>query len=477
MASLLDLSPTDTLLEPAAGDGHLIAASRILEPKINVTAYEIHPQYSENLRARFLGDGNIRILEKDTIFCPELDLKESFGPKFSKIIANPPYGGWQELDRRSDLKKRFPGFYVKETYTLFLLRCLRLLKDEGRLVFIIPATFLYLNLHSSIREFILRDFTLESIDLFDSKLFPGIAFAYADLCIVCISANRPIPSHSIRLRAIDCIEDFGNSEHRELKSRFIVQHDVLKADGCSIPLNSTQSNQGYSERVFVPMSDIANCVTGFYSGNDKRFLRRSLQNLKRAEDYAAIGDDLIERNPALLSCPLEGIEGDKSYIPILKGGGYNFLKPSLWYMDWSKSSVAHYKSDKKSRFQNSSYYFKRGVGFPMVTSSRPTAALLENSLFDQSVVGIFPKTNVSLEFILAYCNSAPFWNSLKSINPSANNSCKYVLRTPIYLPEKERQDFISLKTKELIFILQNNESGAELLQREILKIVEQYTKS
>lgn len=31
---------------------------------------------------------------------------------------------------------------VKETYTLFLLRCIQLLNDGGRLVFIIPDTFM-----------------------------------------------------------------------------------------------------------------------------------------------------------------------------------------------------------------------------------------------------------------------------------------------------------------------------------------------
>ena len=79
-----------------------------------------------------------------------------------------------------------------------------------------------------------------------------------------------------------------------------------------------------------------------------------------------------------------------------------------------------------------------------------------------------------MEFLLAYCNSRPFWKSLKAVNPSANNSAKYVLRTPIHLPSKEAQDVITTKTKELLDLLMNNQTGSELLMTEILNSIDQY---
>jgi hypothetical protein len=152
------------------------------------------------------------------------------------------------------------------------------------------------------------------------------------------------------------------------------------------------------------------------------------------------------------------------------------MKPTQWYVDWSQDAVEHYKTNKKSRFQNSSYYFKTGIGFPMVTSKRPTAALIEESLFDQSIVGIFPKSSVDLYFLLAYCNSPVFWVCLKDINPSANNSARYILKTPVILPDEDTLKYISLKTQELLVELKqgNKQVLCEILQQEIIDSIMKY---
>lgn len=475
MVSLLDLKQDDSLLEPAAGDGHLIDSVKRAGNRCSITAYELNPKQISNLRSKFGGDDSVNVVETDTILCPNLDLRETFGPRFTKILANPPYGGWQEYQRRADLKKRFHGFYVRETYTLFLLRCLRLLENGGRLVFIIPNTFLYLNMHAPLRKYILENYSVETIDIFKSSLFPGIAFGYADLCIISISANQAQAHHSFRLRFVDQLSEFDSSSHLEANSSFILQMDLLRGDSYTIPVSADQALTTGSAEHESLMSEIADCKTGFYSGNDKRFLRRASVTVNRSNGYEVVDESRIEMDLSRLDRPLDGIECEKCFIPILKGGGYHFLKPNFWYVDWSRDAVAHYKSDSKARFQNPSFYFKRGIGFPMVTSTKPTASLIDNSLFDQSIVGIFP-TDIDLEFLLAYCNSMPFWACLKTINPSANNSAKYVLRTPIIRAEPGEEAKIASRTKELLQLIADGESGRAKLEREILDSITRYVK-
>ena len=92
--------------------------------------------------------------QTDTLFDKQLDMFSSLGGHYTKVIGNPPYGAWQDYEKRDVLKKKFAGHYVKETYSLLLLRCISVLRMNGRLSFIIPDTYLFLNMHSRLRELI-----------------------------------------------------------------------------------------------------------------------------------------------------------------------------------------------------------------------------------------------------------------------------------------------------------------------------------
>lgn len=100
--------------------------------------------------------------------------------------------------------------------------------------------------------------------------------------------------------------------------------------------------------------------------------------------------------------------------------------------------MQNYRINSKARFQNKDYYFRRGIGFPMVSSGRATASVIHDSwLFDQSVVGVFPKDSALFGFLMAFLNSRICWRLLRQINPSTNNSAKYLRRLPILLPASD----------------------------------------
>ncbi|MFM8005820.1 MAG: hypothetical protein ACKO86_12945, partial [Dolichospermum sp.] len=59
---------------------------------------------------------------------------------------------------------------------------------------------------------------------------------------------------------------------------------------------------------------------------------------------------------------------------------------------------------------------------------------------------------------------------------SANNSAKYVLKTPVILPEEDTMKDISLKTQELVLELKegNKQVLCEILQQEIMDSIMKY---
>lgn len=119
-------------------------------------------------------------------------------------------------------------------------------------------------------------------------------------------------------------------------------------------------------------------------------------------------------------------------------------------MEWSKEIVDFYKKDKKARYQNSSYYFRKGIAVPMVSSSSITGAIIENRLFDQSIVGIFPKDEDLIYYLLAFFNSPTCNKLIRTINPSTNNSSNYIKKIPFFEPKPKQEKKITENIKQII---------------------------
>ena len=124
-------------------------------------------------------------------------------------------------------------------------------------------------------------------------------------------------------------------------------------------------------------------------------------------------------------------------------------------MCWDSETVSFYKADKKARFQNYEYYFKTGIGIPMVKSSRIKAFLMQNRVFDQSIVGIFPKDKTKLNYILALMNSDIINQIIHIINPTANNSANYIKLIPYIEPSSMLLDEISETVDRIVELSEN----------------------
>ncbi len=465
MINLLEPKAGLRYLEPAAGDGIFIEPlTRYAD--VAIDAFDIDPMSVESLRRKFKQVHYVNISQKDTLVETGNDLFfESVGA-YDRIIANPPYGAWQDYEKRKYLKKLYPGCYVKETYALFLYKCIELLNDEGVLVFIIPDTFLNLHMHTKLREYILENTRICEISLFPSKFFPNVNFGYSNLCIIkvkrCSNKARRMRNKIVIKTGHREVEDLSQCPSYIQRTE-ILQEDMYKNVDHALFVSGNNEITAMINKAEERIGDVADCVTGFYSGNDKAYLRALNEGVKGAKKYKKATPDLIYTGKSIL---LNGIRGSKMFIPIMKGGSFRYFKPTLWYMDWGEESVAHYKNDRKARFQNSQYYFRQGIGVPMVSSSRISAALIERRLFDQSIVGIFPHEKKHMYYLLAFFNSKLCNVFIRTINRSANNSANYIGKIPFVRPDDNSLEFINSRSKE---IFDSYERGvpAESIEQEL----------
>lgn len=159
-----------TLLDPGCGEGEFIAGvirwcenQRCGLPRI--VGIEADPVRASVATAKFMRFAGIEIRNSDFL----LPMEE----RFDYVIGNPPYVPITDLsviERRayrsaySTAKGRF------DLYLLFFEQSLRLLKPEGRLVFITPEKFLYVDTAKPLRELLLRRHVNE-LDFLDEQTF------------------------------------------------------------------------------------------------------------------------------------------------------------------------------------------------------------------------------------------------------------------------------------------------------------------
>lgn len=426
-------------LDPAAGDGIFIDGLKTRFPEIQIDVFDIDPEAIQKLKRRFEEYPNITIKKTDTVTDEGLAFYSDIGGVYDRIIANPPYGAWQDYDKRNFLKKMYKDFYVKETYGLFLYRSIQLLKNKGRLVFIIPDTYLNLHLHKKLRQYILLESKIIEIALFPSSFFPGVNFGYSNLSIItlerCLSQKECLTHIFKVVTGFKHVESLIDQQN-QCEEFYFSQKEVYEGIDSALYISPNRRVTTLINTAKYRISDVADCVTGIYSGNDKKFMRVLNGRVRNSSKYQLIEEEHILRND--LPPSLDGIHEKECFIPIVKGGAIKYCKSDLWFLDWSVDAVLHYKNNKKARFQNASFYFREGIGVPMVSSSNITASLLEGKLFDQSIVGIFPKKDKYLYYLLGFFNS-PVCNILiRTINPSANNPANYIKKIPFIYPSEEQ---------------------------------------
>src|ERR1051326_8865371 len=260
------------VFEPCAGNGIFIDALIEKNSDVTVEAFELDAQAITILNKKYAKDRRVSIKHSDTLTDDMLTLYANSGGYFERIIANPPYGGWQDYDKRKDFKKLYPQMYVKETYTLFLYRCIQLLKENGLLVFIVPDTFLNLHSYTALRKFMLTHTKIKEIALFPSSFFPNINFGYANLSIITLEKSyKPEECLANQVRVLTGfrqVEEVEKFQDRNLKVRILKQEHIFNTSNHAFVISDLPVLEclGYREK---NIGDIADCVTGLYSGNDR----------------------------------------------------------------------------------------------------------------------------------------------------------------------------------------------------------------
>ncbi len=163
------------VLVPGCGKGAFIEGIirwcyRHNSPVPRVVGIEVDPDRALKAKEKFEDYKNISIKNEDFLRIPDLHVDHS---KYDFIIGNPPYVPINQLSK--DEKKRYRGLFQSaqgrfDLYLLFFERALQCLAASGRLVFVTPEKFMYIQSAEPLRK-LLAHKLIEEIHLLNDDVF------------------------------------------------------------------------------------------------------------------------------------------------------------------------------------------------------------------------------------------------------------------------------------------------------------------
>jgi adenine-specific DNA-methyltransferase len=203
------------ILEPSCGDGVFLEEIKNGDYKYKqITAIEIIPE--EANKARRVGLPNAEILVKDFHkFCI------SSKNKYNLIVGNPPYIRYQYFNKeqQEDAGTIFSSANLKyskltNAWVSFVVGASLMLKEQGKIGFVLPAEILQVSYAQPLREYLARTFNKINIISFKKLIFPDIQQEV--VLLLCEKNNSD--SHLIEHIELTDASELANLDIRKLKT-------------------------------------------------------------------------------------------------------------------------------------------------------------------------------------------------------------------------------------------------------------------
>lgn len=151
------------ILEPSYGSAEVInCLDKYCNGLINISGIENNEDiYNGTKHLESVFNNNVNLIKEDFLIFNN-------DKKYDLVIGNPPYFVMKKKDIPKEYKKYMKG--RPNIFTIFILKSLDLLKDNGILAFILPKSFLNCSYYSSIRELIFNNYQIKTIiECFEDK--------------------------------------------------------------------------------------------------------------------------------------------------------------------------------------------------------------------------------------------------------------------------------------------------------------------
>ena len=182
MVNLCASDNIHTVLEPSCGDGVFLDSLRqlnLIERIGTIDAVEIEPDEAEKVQRNYRNYQNVHVLNED--FFEFYSRMADAQTQYDLILGNPPYIRYQYLtETQRELQSNILTSHgmkankLINAWVAFLVACVQLLSENGRIAFVIPAEILQVAYAEDLRLFLSDHLAKITLITFKQLVFPDI---------------------------------------------------------------------------------------------------------------------------------------------------------------------------------------------------------------------------------------------------------------------------------------------------------------
>jgi len=270
--------------EPSCGDGVFLEAL-VRHPhfsKLKCVAVELDNVEANKAKDKMRLYSNVEVLNKDffSVYEQYKNDMNSEGKGFDVIVGNPPYIRYQYLSPEQRVAQAdilvsngMKSNKLINAWVSFVVACVELLNDNGRIGMVIPAELLQVAYAEDLRLFLINNLSSITVITFEELVFPDVQ---QEVVLLLAEKNKEDSSRSkssirlIELENLECLAE------RITEMQPIEYQQAMKDKNkwTRYFLNTNETNLIYqvqSNHRFVSFSDIADVDIGITTGNNGYF--------------------------------------------------------------------------------------------------------------------------------------------------------------------------------------------------------------
>lgn len=187
MLKNIKLDDNQTIIDPCCGTGSFLLDIKTSNPN-NIYGIDIDEI------AVLIAKTNLIVKYKRIDFKPNIIkkdfLNETINEKFDYIITNPPWGSKSIKIFKEDYK----CLNSKESFSYFLYKSIHIVKENGKVIFLLPESFLNVKAHADIRKYVIDNISFEKIVKY-SNIFTGVVTKFISIVLM----NSKVKNEKIKI--------------------------------------------------------------------------------------------------------------------------------------------------------------------------------------------------------------------------------------------------------------------------------------